>query len=61
MSAVDIAIIAENAVILAAVIIGGRLLKQGGGLQLKSAPLPKKAPQAPAEDGTVREIRGKAS
>lgn len=41
MTAAVVAIIAENAVILAIVAAGAALLRQGGGLQLKTAPPPK--------------------
>jgi hypothetical protein len=46
VSAAGLSIIAENAVLLAAVIAGYRLLKQGGGLQVKAPPVTKKAPGA---------------
>jgi hypothetical protein len=40
-----IAVIAENVVLLAAIITGGHLFRQGGGWQLKTPPVPK----APAQ------------
>jgi hypothetical protein len=49
MSAADIAIIAENAVILAAIGAGWSLLRQGGGLQVKPVPVPK-APPKPKDE-----------
>jgi hypothetical protein len=42
VSTATIAVIAENVVILAAIITGGRLFRQGGGWQLKAPPVPKK-------------------
>jgi hypothetical protein len=55
VSTAGIAIIAENAVILAAVGAGWSLLRQGGGLQVKPVPVPKKAsaPGGAAADKTV--------
>ena len=44
MSAAVVAIIAENTVILAAITARWSLLRQGGGLQVKTPPVPKKAP-----------------
>jgi len=49
MSAADIALVAENVVLLAAIAAGWHLLRQGGGLQLKTAPAPK-APAKPQPD-----------
>ena len=43
MSAAGLSIIAENVVVLGIVIAGYRLLKQGGGLQVKAPPVTKKA------------------
>ena len=45
MSAADIAIIAENVVILAGIAGAWHLLKQGGGLQVKTPPVPKRQPE----------------
>lgn len=44
------AIIAPDVVLLAAVIAGWHLLRQGGGLQLKTAPAPRQAAPAKAPD-----------
>ena len=57
MNTADIAVIAENIVLLAAVITGYRLLRQGGGLQAKTPPVPKAPPApktAPVEDLSAR-------
>jgi hypothetical protein len=56
MSAADIAIIAENVVILAVVGGGWHLLRQGGGLQVKTPPVPKRQPQPAADTGTVEDL-----
>lgn len=45
MSAADIALLAENFVILAFIAAGWHLLRQGGGLQVKTPPVPKRQPQ----------------
>ena len=41
MSTGTIAVIAENIVLLAAIITGGHLFRQGGGWQFKTPPVPK--------------------
>lgn len=54
VSTAAIAIIAENVVILAAIGARWSLLRQGGGLQEKTPPVPKKAPGEPSgADNTV--------
>jgi hypothetical protein len=60
MSAAVAAIIAENVVLLAAIGAGWRLLRQGGGVQVKAPPAQKKAPQATEQAASVRDI-GRAS
>ena len=45
MSTVTVAIIAENAVILVAIVTAGHLFRQGGGWQWKTPPVPKAPPQ----------------
>ena len=45
MNVAAIGIIAENAVILAAIAARWSLLRQGGGLQEKTPPVPKAPPQ----------------
>jgi hypothetical protein len=45
VNAAVVAFIAENTVIALAIVTGGLLFRQGGGLQLKSAPAPKAPPQ----------------
>ena len=47
MNPVTIAFVAENAVIALAVVAGWSLLHQGGGLQAKTPPPPKKTPGEP--------------
>lgn len=49
MSTGTIAVIAENVVLLAAIITGGHLFRQGGGWQFKTPPVPK-APPKPKDD-----------
>jgi hypothetical protein len=58
MNPVTVALVAENAVILAVVAAGWSLLRQGGGLQAKTPPVPKKAAgNTPgAADKTVPDI-----
>ena len=56
MSNTAIALIAENAVILAIVAAGWHLLRQGGGLQVKTPPVPKRQAQPAAEAGTVEDL-----
>jgi hypothetical protein len=53
MSNTAIALIAENAVILAIVAAGWHLLRQGGGLQVKTPPVPKRQAQ-PAADTAAK-------
>ena len=48
MSTATIAVIAENVVLLAAIITGGHLFRQGGGWQFKTPPVPKQP--APPKD-----------
>ena len=48
MSTATIAVIAENIVLLAAIITGGHLFRQGGGWQFKTPPVPKQP--APPKD-----------
>lgn len=45
MNPSDLAIIAENAVLIVAIITGGHLFRQGGGWQFKTPPVPKAASQ----------------
>jgi len=45
VSTATIAVIAENVVLLAAIITGGHLFRQGGGWQFKTPPVPKAPPQ----------------
>ena len=52
MSTVTVAIIAENAVILVAIVTAGHLFRQGGGWQWKTPPVPKAAPRREAEAKT---------
>lgn len=52
MSTTAIALVAENAVLLATIAAGWHLLRQGGGLQVKTPPVPKR-PAAPADDSTA--------
>ncbi len=49
MNVAAIAIVAENAVILAAIAARWSLLRQGGGLQEKTPPVPKAPPQPKGE------------
>jgi hypothetical protein len=57
MSSTTVALVAENAVLLAAIAAGWHLLRQGGGLQVKTPPVPKRQAQ-PAADaaGTVEDL-----
>ena len=45
MNPSDLAIIAENTVLLAAIGAGWHLFRQGGGWQFKTPPVPKAPPQ----------------
>ena len=62
MSTATIAIIAENAVLLAAIAARWSLLRQGGGLQEKTPPVPRVPAQdkpdanAKAPDKTLKEV-----
>ena len=56
MSAADIALVAENVVLLAAIAAGWHLLRQGGGLQLKTAPAPKRQAQPASDAATVEDL-----
>jgi hypothetical protein len=51
-----IALVAENAVLLAAIGAGWHLLRQGGGLQVKTPPVPKRQPQPADAAGTVEDL-----
>lgn len=48
MSTATVAVIAENVVLLAAIITGGHLFRQGGGWQMKTPPVPKVPSSSPA-------------
>lgn len=48
MSAADVALLAENFVIALAITAGYLLLRQGGGLQVKAPPPPKRQAQEQA-------------
>ena len=59
MNPAGIALIAENFVLLAVIAAGWHLLRQGGGLQLKTAPAPK-APAKPTPDAATAPADGDA-
>jgi hypothetical protein len=56
MSSTTVALVAENAVLLAAIAAGWHLLRQGGGLQVKTPPVPKRQAQPAADAGTVEDL-----
>lgn len=49
MSAAITALIAENSVIALAILVGWSLLRQGGGVQVKPVPVPKRTPEPKRE------------
>lgn len=55
MSTTAIALIAENFVLALAITAGWHLLRQGGGLQVKTPPVPKRQAQ-PAEAPAVEDL-----
>jgi hypothetical protein len=56
MGAADLAIVAENVVLLAVIGAGWHLLRQGGGLQVKTPPVPK-APAQPQQEAAKTPLR----
>ena len=56
MSTMTIAVVAENAVLLAVIGAGWHLLRQGGGLQVKTPPVPKRQAQPAAGAGPVEPL-----
>ena len=56
MSPVTVALVAENLVFALGIAAGWHLLRQGGGLQVKTPPVPKRQAQPAAEAGTVEDL-----
>lgn len=56
MSTTAIALVAENTVLLAGIAAGWHLLRQGGGLQVKTPPVPKRQAQPAADAPAVEDL-----
>jgi hypothetical protein len=56
VSTTAIALIAENFVLALGIAAGWHLLRQGGGLQVKTPPVPKRLAQPAADTGTVEDL-----
>ena len=60
MNTTAIALVAENFVLALVIAAGWHLLRQGGGLQVKTPPVPKRptqpAPQASSEAGSAEKL-----
>ena len=57
MSPVTVALVAENFVFALGIAAGWHLLRQGGGLQVKTPPVPKRQAQPTADAaGTVEDL-----
>jgi hypothetical protein len=56
VSTTAIALVAENAVLALAIGAGWHLLRQGGGLQVKTPPVPKRRAQPAADAAAVEDL-----